>query len=43
MLPSCVSTMITLHARTRDWELVEVRVEVVYDSDATPRHVDVRV
>jgi putative redox protein len=43
MLASCVSTMITLYARTRNWELDEVRVEVVYDSESTPRHVDVRV
>jgi putative redox protein len=43
MLASCVSTMITLYARTRNWELDEVRVEVVYDSDSTPRHMDVRV
>ncbi|HET6866637.1 MAG TPA: OsmC family protein [Solirubrobacteraceae bacterium] len=43
MLASCVSTMITLYARTKNWELDEVRVEVVYDSDSTPRDVDVRV
>lgn len=43
MLASCVSTMITLYARARNWELGEVRVEVVYDSDSTPRHVEVRV
>jgi putative redox protein len=43
MLASCVSTMIMMYARARDWELGEVRVEVVYDSDSTPRHVDIRV
>jgi putative redox protein len=43
MLASCISTMITLYARARDWELDEVRVEVTYDSESTPRHVDVRV
>lgn len=43
MLASCVSTMITLYARTKSWELREVRVEVVYDSESTPRNVDVRV
>jgi putative redox protein len=43
MLASCVSTMITLYARTKNWELDEVGVEVVYDSDSTPRHMDVRV
>jgi putative redox protein len=43
MLASCISTMITLHARARGWELGDLRVEVVYDSESTPRHVDVRV
>jgi putative redox protein len=43
MLASCVSTMIALYARTRGWELGEVRVEVEYDSDSTPRQVDVHV
>jgi len=43
MLASCVSTMITLYARARNWALGEVRVEVVYDSDSTPRHVDLRI
>ena len=43
MLASCVSTMITLYARARNWELGETRVEVVYDSDSTPRRVDLRV
>jgi len=43
MLASCVSTMITLYARTKNWELSWVRVEVEYDSESTPRHVDLRV
>ena len=43
MLASCVSTMIMLYARARDWELSEVRVEVEYDSESTPRHVDLRI
>jgi putative redox protein len=43
MLASCASTMIMLYARARNWELGELRVEVDYDSDSTPRHVDVRV
>jgi hypothetical protein len=32
-----------LYAHARHWELGEVRVEVAYDPDSTPRHVDVRV
>jgi putative redox protein len=43
MLASCVSTTIILYARARNWELPDVRVEVAYDSEATPRHVDLRV
>jgi putative redox protein len=43
MLASCVSTMITLYARARNWKLSEVRVDVAYDSESTPRHVDLRV
>ncbi len=43
MLASCVSTMIVLYAHTRGWECDGVRVAVNYDSDATPRHVEVRV
>jgi len=43
MLASCASTMITLYARARDWELSDVRVEAEYDSESTPRHVDLRV
>lgn len=43
MLASCVSTMIMLYARTREWKLDEVRVEVGYESESTPRRVDVRV
>jgi putative redox protein len=43
MLASCVSTMVLLYAQTRRWELGHVRVEVEYDSDVTPRRVQVRV
>jgi putative redox protein len=43
MLASCVSTMIYLYARNRGWELRDVRVEVVYDPESTPRQTLVRV
>jgi putative redox protein len=43
MIASCVSTMIGLYARARDWELEDVCVDVTYDSDATPRHAHVTV
>jgi uncharacterized OsmC-like protein len=43
MLAACVATMIAMYAQARDWELGDVRVEVVYDSGSTRRHVDLRV
>lgn len=43
MLASCVSTMIMLYARARDWDLGPVRVDVQYDPDSTPRHVDLQI
>jgi len=43
MLASCASTMIAMYARTKGWELSELRVEAAYDSESTPRHVELRV
>jgi putative redox protein len=43
MLASCVSTMIVLYAQRRDWRLGDVRVDVTYDTDSTPRRVEVAV
>jgi putative redox protein len=43
MLASCISTMIALYAQERDWHLGDVRVDVSYDKDTTPRHVKVDV
>jgi putative redox protein len=43
MLASCVSTMIRLYAQARDWELEDVRVDVAYDPDSSPRHVQMTV
>ena len=42
-LASCVSTMIVLYARRRDWDLGDVRVDVEYDANTTPRQVEVSV
>jgi putative redox protein len=41
MLASCVSTMIEMYARARDWELPDIAVDVEYDSSATPRRAEV--
>jgi putative redox protein len=43
MIASCVSTVIGLYARARDWVLEDACVDVTYDSDATPRHAQVTV
>jgi putative redox protein len=42
-LAACVSTMVVLYAQNRDWDLGEIRVEVDYDADSTPRAVQVTV
>ena len=40
-LASCVSTMVTLYAQRKGWDLGAISVDVVYDADADPRHFDV--
>ena len=44
-LASCVSTTIATYARTKEWDLGDVLVEVEYDQTVTPRHfrVDIRL
>lgn len=43
MLASCISTMVTLYARRKGWELGEVRVDVTYDHDSAPRRLEADV
>jgi putative redox protein len=43
MIASCVSTMIVLYAQRRQWQLDDVRVDVDYDAESTPRRVEVTV
>jgi putative redox protein len=43
MLAACASTMIVLYAQRRDWRLCDVQVDVRYDADVTPRHVEISV
>ncbi len=43
MLASCAATMIALYAQARGWKLEDVRVDVSYDSDSTPRRVQIAV
>jgi len=42
-LAACVSTTLVMYARTKGWELGEVRVTVDYDNDSTPRRFDLRI
>ncbi len=39
MLAACVSTMITTYARSREWDLADLQVDVSYDPEANPRSV----
>ena len=43
MLAACISTMIMTYANARGLELGELRVDVVYDPEPTPRHVELVV
>jgi putative redox protein len=43
MLAACTSTMIVLYAQRRDWHLDDVRVDVRYDADVTPRRAEISV
>ncbi len=43
MLASCISTMIAMYARRRDWQLADIRVDVTYDTETVPRDVRISV
>jgi len=36
-LASCISTVLVMYARTKEWDLGDVAVDVDYDHHATPR------
>ena len=42
-LAACVSTTLVMYARTKEWELGEVRVAVDYDNRSTPRRFRVTI
>ena len=42
-LASCISTVLVMYARTKEWDLGEVAVTVDYDHRATPRRFDVTI
>jgi len=43
-LAACISTTLVIYARTKDWDLGDVSVDVEYDHHSTPRafQVDIR-
>jgi putative redox protein len=40
---SCISTTLLMYARTKDWELGEVAVDVEYDNTSTPRRFQIAI
>jgi putative redox protein len=42
-LAACISTTLVTYARTKSWDLGDVRVSVDYDNRSTPRRFDVAV
>lgn len=40
-IASCVTTTLAMYARTKEWELGDISVDVVYDNEATPRRVQI--
>lgn len=42
-LAACISTMIALYARRKEWHLGEIQVDVEYDHESEPRRFDVAV
>jgi len=42
-LAACVSTTLVMYARTKEWELDEVEVDVDYDHQSTPRRFEIEI
>lgn len=42
-LAACVSTTLVMYARTKDWELGAVTVDVDYDHQSKPRRFEIRI
>jgi putative redox protein len=40
---ACVTTTLAMYARTKNWQLGDVTVDVVYDNEATPRRLEIDV
>jgi putative redox protein len=42
-LAACISTHLVMYARTKDWQLGDVSVDVVYDHRSTPRRFEIDI
>jgi len=42
-LAACISTTLVTYGRTKNWQLGEIEVDVVYDNKSVPRRFDVSV
>ena len=42
-LAGCISTMLVMYARTKEWDLGDVLVDVDFDNKAAPPRFDVRI
>ena len=42
-LAACIATTLEMYARTKEWELGDVKVAVDYDHRSTPRRFDVAI
>ena len=42
-LASCIATTLVMYARTKEWDLGDVTVEVEYDHHATPRTFEIAI
>ena len=42
-LAACISTTLVMYARTKEWELGEVSVDVAYDPAARPRRFEIEI
>lgn len=42
-LAACISTTLVTYARTKDWDIGEVAVDVVYDHKSVPRRFEVSI
>lgn len=43
MVASCVSTMMAMYANSRGWDIGDMRVDVDYDNESTPRGLEISV